>query len=675
MARIHISTRDPKEGRRTLGEKLALTRRLLAYATRRRGMIFGAMLTMLVAGVTETGPIFLAKAFVEQVLFTSKGLETTSEHDGRSVLVTTPDGPRLFKERPERATFDERPLPEARAAQSRGFADEGITARFGAAVTSRLGIDADGRTTSLIAISLLILIVSVFAAAASYWNAFIGVTLASHAVNDIRTDMFEGLMNASIARFSREKTGDLIARFNTDAEQMRSTVGIVIQELFLQPILVVAGIAAAIWVSPVLALCTFLVLPILALPFAKLGKKMKRRMQEGLEARADASEIFTQTIDGIATVKAQGMEDGRMTALASATEGIQKSEVRIARTRAKGKAFTDLAYGVALALTLGGGGWFVASGLVTTSPGEFIGILVAVAVVFRPVKRIGDAWQTWNQSLAAAERLFEVIDAPVDPALGGSTTPLAPLARRLSLRDVRFAYPGAPDEPVLRGVTLDIPAGKTLAIVGASGAGKSTIVQLLMRLYDPTEGAVLWDDIPLSTVSRRALLPQIAVVSQQAFLFNDTVEANIRVGRPDATDEALRDAAKKARVDEFIPRLAEGWNTRVGNRGAAISGGQAQRITIARAIVKDASLLLLDEATSNLDPESEALVQEALNNASKGRTTVVIAHRLTTIERADLIVVLDRGVVVETGTHAELLAAGGAYARMRNGPSAPRGLA
>jgi ATP-binding cassette subfamily B protein len=292
------------------------------------------------------------------------------------------------------------------------------------------------------------------------------------------------------------------------------------------------------------------------------------------------------------------------------------------------------------------------------------------------VKRIGDAWQTWNQALAGAERLFEIIDAPVDPALSGSTASIGPLTRGVALRDVRFAYPGAPDETVLRGVSIEIPAGKTVAIVGSSGAGKSTIVQLLMRLYDPTAGDVFWDDVPLRAISRRVLLPRIAVVAQQPFLFNDTVEANIRVGRPDATNDEVREAARQARVDEFIPRLADGWNTQVGNRGAAISGGQAQRITIARAILRNASLLLLDEATSNLDPESEALVQEALSNAQKGRTTVVIAHRLSTVERADKIVVLDRGLVVEEGSHAELLARGGVYARMhRRGGEPSDGLA
>lgn len=676
MARVYLPTNDPKGGRRTAAEKWALTRRLFAYAIRRKSMILLATATMIVAGITETGPIFLAKAFVEQVLFSSKGLETTSDASGRAVLVTTPDGPRLFKETSARTTFAEQSRDAANDALENGLADGGFAASFGRRVTSALGLKPDSRTTSVVAIAMLILVVSLFAAAASYANAYIGVTLASHTVNDIRTDMFEGLMNASVARFSREKTGDLIARFNTDAEQMRLAVGVVIQELFLQPILVVFGVAAALWVSPTLAAGTFIVLPLLAIPIVLLGKKMKKRMQEGLVARSDASEIFTQTVDGIATVKSQGMEDRRMTALATATESIQKTEVKIARTRAKGKALTDISYGLALAATLGGGGFIVASGWITTSPGEFIGVLVAVATIFRPVKRIGDAWQTWNQALASAERLFEIIDAPADPALAGSTSSIGPLVRGVALRDVRFSYPSAPDEPVLRGISIDIPAGKTVAIVGASGAGKSTIVQLLMRLYDPTSGDVLWDGVPLRSISRRVLLPRIAVVAQQPFLFNDTVEANIRVGRPDATADEVHEAARQARVDEFIPRLADGWRTQVGNRGAAISGGQAQRITIARAILRNASVLLLDEATSNLDPESEALVQEALANARKGRTTVVVAHRLSTIERADKIVVLDRGTVVEEGAHAELLARGGAYARMhRRGGEVGDGLA
>ena len=677
MATLHHATADPKAGTRTLHDKLGLTTRLLAYTLRRRGMVALALATMLVAGATETGPIFLAKAFVEQILFTSKSLETGSlPTGGRAVLVTVEEGPRLFEEVHSKGVFVEASPLRAQAAKESGLNSDDVTRGLGEAISRTLGFRADGRLASLLAIAILILVVSLVAAAASYANSYIAVLLASITVNDLRLDMFEGLMRAPLARFTKEKSGDLVSRFATDAEQTRLAVSVVISELFLQPILVVAGVAAGFWISPRLALGAFIVVPLLAIPLAILGKKMKKRTRSGLIARADASEVFGQTIDGIVTVKTQGIESHRMDALRVASDQIQRAEVRIARTRSEGKALADISYGISLAVVLGFGGWLVMGGQWATTPGEFIGVLVAVATVFRPMKRIGDAWQSWSQALAGAERLFEIVDSPSDPALNGDQTPVAPLRDKLVFHNVGFSYPTAQNEQVLKGLDLEIPAGKTVAIVGASGAGKSTIIQLLMRLYDPTHGEVTYDGKVLTSIARPALLTQVAVVSQQPFLFNDTVESNIRVGRPDATDADIKHAAKLARVDEFISRLPQGYATVVGNRGASISGGQAQRITIARAILRNASVLLLDEATSNLDPESESLVQEALANAQAGRTTIVVAHRLTTIERADKIAVVDSGRVVEEGTHAELLSRNGAYARMhRRGDDSGLGLA
>jgi subfamily B ATP-binding cassette protein MsbA len=317
--------------------------------------------------------------------------------------------------------------------------------------------------------------------------------------------------------------------------------------------------------------------------------------------------------------------------------------------------------GVAVTIVIIYGGWRVIQGV--TSAGAFFSFITALLSAYRPMKALANANAQVNEGLAGAERLFAVLDTPPQIADAANAAPLNVAGGEVVLKDVRFSYDGA--NVVLEGLNFTAPAGKTTALVGASGAGKSTILNLIPRFYDPQGGDIAIDGQSLRGVTLASLRESIAVVSQDALLFDDTVAANIRFGRPDADDAAVEAAARAAGAHDFISALPEGYATFVGERGQSLSGGERQRVAIARALLKNAPILLLDEATSALDAETERLVQTALDRLKQGRTTLVIAHRLSTVAHADQIIVIDRGRVVETGTHGTLIARGGFYARLQ----------
>jgi subfamily B ATP-binding cassette protein MsbA len=317
--------------------------------------------------------------------------------------------------------------------------------------------------------------------------------------------------------------------------------------------------------------------------------------------------------------------------------------------------------GLAVTVVIIYGGWRVIEGV--TTAGAFFSFITALLSAYRPMKALANANAQVNEGLAGAERLFAVLDTPPAIVSAPDAPPLRIARGVVELRDVRFSYDGA--IAVLAGLSFTAPAGKTTALVGASGAGKSTVLNLIARFYDPAGGTIAIDQQSIAGVDLHSLRDSIALVGQDVLLFDDTVAANIRFGRPAADDAAVEAAAKAAGAHDFIRTLPQGYGTFVGERGQSLSGGQRQRIAIARALLKDAPILLLDEATSALDAETEAQVQAALDRLKAGRTTIVIAHRLSTVARADQIVVIDRGRVVETGTHDALLAAGGFYARLQ----------
>jgi subfamily B ATP-binding cassette protein MsbA len=403
----------------------------------------------------------------------------------------------------------------------------------------------------------------------------------------------------------------------------------------------------------------------------RLGRKVTQRTRRMLESVSDSTEAVSQALAGIRIIKAFGMEEQQASEYRALNEQYRKRNLKIVETKAKGRAVVEITYGIVLAIALGGGGWLVMNGHWDVEAGDFIAFLVALATMFRPLKRLTVAYHHWNESVAGARRLFEIVDMPPEVVDRAGAGALGPITQGVRFENVSFAYPDVSDQRVLENVSFFVPAGRTVALVGHSGAGKSTVADLLLRFYEPVRGRITIDGQPLPEVTRESLLAQVAVVSQQPFVFNASIAKNIRCARPSATDAELLAAARAAHVDEFASKLPDGYATVVGDRGASLSGGQLQRITIARAILKDASLLILDEATSNLDSVSETFEQEALSALSRGRTVLVIAHRLSTIEHADTIFVMERGRMIESGTHAELLAQRGAYWRLYNAELSP----
>lgn len=639
-----------------------MTRRLLAIVLRRRGLCVLAVGAMLLAGVTESAPIYLANVFVDDVLFASTRSAVRATPDGTARDVVWRDAAgEVSGVRVDAATGASRRLTADEAAAVRLKEPSRFSRAATALATRVVGPGVEPMRAVLACTVAGILLVALLAACATYANNYVARGLATHVVTDVRVRMMERLLRAPLGYFTRRKLGDLQSRFTNDASSTQHTVDVFLSEMLLQPVVIVAGVAVAAAINWRLAAAGFVFLPLVVVPMLRLGRKVQRRAKGAFEAMGAATESIGQSLAGVRIVKAFAAEEAETRRFESLAEAWRARSLRTVRARALGRAVMDAAYGVVLASTLGAGGWLVMTGRWAVDAGDFLSFFVALGVILNPLKRIVHGFHVWSESLAGAKRLFDVIDLAPEPPDAPDATEAGPVAASVRFEGVSFAYPDTPDRPVLDDVSFEIKAGTTLALVGASGAGKSTIADLILRFYEPTRGRILFDGRPAAALKRASLLRQVAVVSQQPFLFNATVAENIRYGRPDATDAEVRAAAKAALVEEFLPLLPAGLDTIVGDRGASLSGGQLQRITIARAILKDASLMILDEATSNLDGRSEALVQQALFNLVRGRTALIIAHRLSTVERADEILVLEGGRIVERGRHADLLARRGAY--------------
>jgi subfamily B ATP-binding cassette protein MsbA len=644
------------------GERGHLTARLLGYVLRHKLAALCAIGAMILAGVTETVPIFLAKVFVEDVLLTTPGVKVgdLDRARGTDVLLETAKGPVLFNRSKDDPDQFVQAAPEA--AQKVERRPRGSWARSAANRVVRVFPDwLDARSALLGVVVILIVLTALFGALAIYANEYLAKALATHVIVDLRTQMMGRVLRLPIGYFTRRKLGDIQSRFSNDAQTTHLCVNLFISEILLQPFVVVSGIAAAFVINWRLALAALFFCPLLVLPVTRIGRQVTQRTRRMLESASETTEAVSQALSGIRIIKAFGMEEQQARDYRELNELYRKRNLKIVRAKAKGRAIVEITYGLVLAIALGGGGWLVMNGHWEVEAGDFVAFLVALATLFRPIKRLTSAYHHWNESLAGAKRLFEVIDTPAETGDREGAKVLGPIREGVRFEDVSFAYPDVADQRVLENVSFTIPAGRSVALVGQSGAGKSTIADLLLRFYEPVKGRITIDGHPLSEVTRKSLLDQVAVVSQQPFLFNTTIAENIRCARPDASQQEVLAAAKAAHVDEFAAALPDGYGTLVGDRGASLSGGQLQRITIARAILKNASLLVLDEATSSLDTVSQTLVQEALATLSKDKTALVIAHRLSTIEHADLILVMERGRMIESGTHQDLMALRGAY--------------
>lgn len=476
-------------------------------------------------------------------------------------------------------------------------------------------------------------------------------------IRDLRIKIFEHVHTQSLSFFSSMPTGTLISRVISDVNLMQGAVSNALVSSMRDFFQVIILLGVILYMNWKLALFSLIILPLAFASIVYFGRKFRRLSTRSQEETARVSNILHETITGNRIVKAFGMEEYEGHRFRNQATRLFNVVIQDARYRSLQHPYMEFIGGIAIVLIIWFGGNEVIKG--TATPGTFFSFLTALIMAYDPVKGVSRINSTVQQGMAAAARVFTLLEIKPEIADSPDAVPMPPFSEAIEFDDVTFAY--GDDSPVLRNISLRIPKGEALAIVGPSGGGKTTLTNLIPRFFEILEGRLLIDGRDVKQVTLKSLRSQIAIVTQQTILFNDTVRNNIAYGDPGRTDEEIREAARAAHAMDFINNLPQGFDTIIGEGGTRLSGGQQQRISIARALLKNAPILILDEATSALDTESEREVQKALENLMKNRTTVVIAHRLSTITNADRIIVVKDGQMVEKGSHEELLARQGEY--------------
>ena len=512
----------------------------------------------------------------------------------------------------------------------------------------------------LLLVPLAVLGIALIKGVAGYLQGYIMAAVGQRIIADVQIDLFAHLMRADLAYFQKTTSGRLVSNFLNDANLLRDAVSKSLTGIAKDSLMLAFLVALMFHQDWRLATVTFIIFPIAILPVRNLGRRARKASTETQELTGRFSAILTETLQAARHVKAYGMEAYESARAKDAIEARLRAIYKVVKTRAAASPIMETLGGVAVAAVIYYGGSRVIAG--ETTPGTFFSFMTALVMAYQPMKSLANLNTALQEGLAAAQRLFVMLD--IEPEI--KERPDAPALQlaggEIRFEDVTFVY--ADGKPALQNIDLTVPSGRRVALVGSSGAGKSTLLNLIPRFYDPMSGRVLIDGQDIRTASLASVRANIGLVSQEATLFDDSIHANIAYGKPGATDDDVEGAARAAAADTFILAIDGGYDGVVGESGTRLSGGQRQRIAIARAMLKDAPVLLLDEATSALDSESERQVQDALATLMEGRTTLIVAHRLSTVIDADVIHVIDQGRIVESGSHAELIARAGVYARL-----------
>ncbi len=484
-------------------------------------------------------------------------------------------------------------------------------------------------------------------------------TVGNRLVGNIQRDLFSRLVHADLGRLQKAHSGQHLSSVLYDADLVRDAASTGLVQYVQSALIAIGAIANMIYFDWTMTLAVLLIAPVIGLVMGTYLKRTRKAAQGAMAETSSLSTAIMESLDGIKVVKVSNQETAEETRVGDVIDRRQGHMIKGANARTMAAPATELLTGLLLAGLLAYAGWRAQGGFITA--GDLFGFVTALGIASQALRQLTGLQGTFSQGMTAARRLFAALDIKPEITSAADAVTLPRDFKRLSFDKASFAYG---DAPVLHEVSFDVSAGQSIALVGPSGSGKSTLLNLIPRFFDLSSGAIRFDGVDHRQISLASLRDSIALVTQDPFLFDDAIHANIAYGRPDATTAEIEQAARDAAADGFIRTLPQGYNTRAGEAGSQLSGGQKQRIAIARAFLKNAPLLLLDEATSALDTESEALVQQALERLMKGRTTFVVAHRLSTVRNCDLILVLDKGQIREHGTHDSLMRAGGLYSRL-----------
>ena len=616
--------------------------RILSYVKPYWYFMAGAMVCMACFALTSSATVWVALPFLQTLFGQDSARTVQTEQTGQA------------------GQFDAARDAANRLEQRTGMTGlrETLKERTSALITRPT------RQATLERLCLIILFILLFKNISGYLQAYLMAFAENGVIKDLRNHLYIHLHRLSLSYFHRERTGELISRVSYDVMKINGTVSAAFGTLIKEPMLVAVYLAILVILSWQLTLVSLVLLPFSVLVITTVGRRLRRSSTASQEAMADLTSTLQETVAGVRVVKAFNMESFEIDKFKRQTQHYFQTLLRLTHMHNLASPITEiLGSVVGLAILWYGGRQVLEGGLL--APEDFLTFFLALFSMMKPVKELGQVHNRIQEGIAAADRVFSVLDTPPEITDAPDAERLPDLRREIRFDRVTFRYDRA-SEPALEEIDLAVRSGETVALVGPSGGGKSTLVDLVARFYDPTGGRIAIDGRDLRSVTVASLREKMGIVTQDVILFNDTVRNNIAYGVEDMSPDRIRSAAAAANADGFIDELPDGYETMLGERGVRLSGGQRQRIAIARAILKDPQVLIFDEATSSLDTESELLVQEAIDRLMKGRTALVIAHRLSTVQKADRVVVVDRGRIVQAGDHGSLIREDGLYRKLYN---------